>query len=79
MIFWAVLGLVVIGVLFSWLQFRRVIGTKKGESTGIGGEIEVAMTGFRIASPVLGVLILGLSLGFFYLYLQFVYPIIEIK
>ncbi len=37
------------------------------------------MTGFRIASPVLGVLILGLSLGFFYLYLQFVYPIIEIK
>jgi hypothetical protein len=31
-----------------------------------------------VSSPVLGVIILVISLGFFYLYLVYVYPISEI-
>jgi hypothetical protein len=39
--------------------------------------IELSTGGLKISSPVLGVIILGLSLAFFYLYLVYVYPIAE--
>jgi cation transport ATPase len=42
-------------------------------------ELELGPTGIKITSPVLGVVILGLSLGFFYLYLKYVYPITNIS
>jgi hypothetical protein len=41
-------------------------------------EIEASLQGFRVSSPVLGVIILALSFLFFYLYLKYVYPINEI-
>jgi hypothetical protein len=37
--------------------------------------IEAGKSGFKISSPVLGVIILTLSLAFFYLYLVHVYPV----
>jgi hypothetical protein len=40
-------------------------------------EITASIKGIRVSSPVLGVLILVISLAFFYLYLSFVYPIQE--
>lgn len=39
--------------------------------------LEATSGGIKLSSPVLGVIILGLSLLFFYLYLNFVYPIQE--
>jgi hypothetical protein len=40
--------------------------------------LEASATGIKLSSPVLGVIILALSLAFFYLYLVHVYPIEEI-
>lgn len=40
--------------------------------------IEASTSGLKVSSPVLGVIILSISLLFFYLYLAFVYPIHEI-
>jgi hypothetical protein len=42
-----------------------------------GTSLELSTTGLKVSSPVLGVVILALSLGFFYLYLVYAYPIQE--
>jgi len=76
-IFFVVLGLVVVGVVFAWLQFRR--GMKEPPAAGQPDhELELSAKGIKVSSPVLGVVILALSLAFFYLYLVYVYPITEI-
>jgi hypothetical protein len=41
-------------------------------------EFEASAKGIKVSSPVLGVIILVISLAFFYLYLVYVYPISEI-
>jgi hypothetical protein len=41
----------------------------------IKNEIEISPTGAKVSTPVVGVIILTLSLAFFYLYLKFVFPI----
>jgi hypothetical protein len=41
----------------------------------VSGTIEASAAGLKVTTPVLGVIILTLSLLFFYLYLKFVYPI----
>lgn len=71
-IFFLVVALVVIGVYFAWLQFRYQI--EKGfeaEAT----KLELSGASLKVSSSVLGVIILSLSLAFFYLYLRHVYPI----
>jgi hypothetical protein len=37
--------------------------------------IEVSPTGAKVTTPVVGIVILTLSLAFFYMYLHFVFPI----
>jgi hypothetical protein len=64
--------LVLAGLGFSWMQFRR------GWSDGLESEMELSAAGIKIRSSVLGVIILVVSLAFFYLYLVYVYPIAEI-
>jgi len=78
-IFWVVLGLVAIGVYFAWLQFARAMAIRPtaGEP-GPTHSIELSVGGIKVSSPVLGVIILTLSLAFFYLYLVHAYPIQEI-
>ena len=88
--FYVVIFLVLAGVYFSGIQFHRslaqkrprvgadkdvteVVSTGKEEIT----EITASIKGIRVSSPVLGVLILVISLAFFYLYLAYVYPIQE--
>lgn len=39
--------------------------------------VELSPTGIKVSSPILGVIILTLSLAFFYLYLVYVYPITD--
>ncbi|MGC1300604.1 MAG: hypothetical protein WA869_36715 [Alloacidobacterium sp.] len=68
-IFYVVIFLVLMGVLFSWLQFKAA--AFKGESE----ELDASMKGVKITSSTLGVVILVLSMCFFYLYLRYVYPI----
>jgi hypothetical protein len=41
-------------------------------------ELEISKSGVKVSSPILGVIILVISLAFFYLYLVYVYPIEEI-
>lgn len=83
-IFYSVLFLVLTGVGFSGIQFYRSMRESVGPAPDGGGDdeagvshIELSTGGLKISSPVLGVIILGLSLAFFYLYLVYVYPIAE--
>ncbi|MCP4430819.1 MAG: hypothetical protein GY806_07575 [Gammaproteobacteria bacterium] len=71
-ILFVVLTLVGMGLYFAWVQFQ------KGETLEAQNKIELSAEGVKVSSPVLGVIILALSLGFFYLYLVHVYPIQEI-
>jgi hypothetical protein len=76
MIFVVVLVLVLAGLFFAWLQFRR--GASKRDGSDPAHEVAIGPSGVKVSSPVLGVVILTLSLAFFYLYLIYVYPIQEI-
>jgi hypothetical protein len=72
-IFWVVISLVAIGIYFAARQFAlglRAAGAPDAEAT----ELTASLGGVRVRSPVLGVIILVISFAFFYLYLQFVYP-----
>lgn len=73
-IFIVVIAIVLIGLYFSWLQFHAE-GMK---GAGLSTSVEGSKDSFKISSPVLGVIILVLSLAFFYLYLVHVYPISEV-
>lgn len=78
-IFAVVTFLVWTGIYFSWLQFKIDLNKKpdeKGDQKN--STIEASTSGIKVSSPVLGVIILVISLLFFYLYLQHVYPIEEI-
>ena len=68
-IFFVVIFLVLVGVVFSWLQFKAA--AYKGESEAL----DASMQGVKITSSTLGVIILVLSMCFFYLYLRYVYPV----
>ena len=85
-IFVIVILLVLAGVYFSGVQFH--IGLKERRAEAISSsasseeepvtEFEASMQGIKISSSTLGVIILVISLAFFYLYLVFVYPVEEI-
>jgi len=68
-ILFVVLVLVGMGLYFAWVQFHS---GSRDESVN---ELNISMDGIKVSSPVLGVIILTLSLAFFYLYLVHVYPI----
>ncbi len=73
--------LVCAGIYFAAVQFHRGLGRKSGPRTGEGEErteFVASVKGIKVSSPVLGVVILVISLAFFYLYLVYVYPIEDI-
>lgn len=77
-IFYVVILLVFVGVLFSGVQFfkgYRERGQDKTSAAEYQTELEISTKGIKVSSPVLGVIILVISLAFFYLYLVHVYPI----
>jgi hypothetical protein len=90
-IFFVVIFLVLTGVYFSGVQFhssmrqKHVIGpaTKDGAAVMAAiekseiTEVEASLKGIKVSSPILGVIILVISFMFFYLYLLFVYPIVD--
>lgn len=78
-IFVIVVFLVGIGIYFSWAQFTAGMQENQAkQTTPAETTIEATPSGIKVSSPVLGVIILVISLLFFYLYLVYVYPIEEI-
>lgn len=80
LIFGVVVLLVLAGIVFAWLQFKSGLDKKnsEGETGKAVTEFEASTGGIKVSSPVLGVIILVISLAFFYLYLVHVYPIEDI-
>lgn len=88
-IFWTVLFLVFAGVAFSAVQFyvglRHPLQSKAGSvkeetaSDTASSEFEASLTGIKFKSSILGLLILAMSMVFFYLYLKYVYPISNVS
>ena len=80
--FWVVIVLVFSGIAFAGLQFYIAMKERKLRSKlppmDLGTQLEAGKDGIKVSSPVLGVIILVISLLFFYLYLAYVYPITEI-
>jgi len=89
-IFIVVLFIVFTGLAFSAWQFyitmhhvrikQALILQNKDAGTdnpvdGLKSDIEISTSGVKVNSSVLGVIIIALSLAFFYLYLAYVYPI----
>jgi hypothetical protein len=86
-IFWGVLLLVATGVFFSAAQFYlglRQLASRTPETTDetkepradlATSEFEATLHGIKLKSSVLGLLILAMSMVFFYLYLSYVYPV----
>jgi len=77
--FWAsiiifVLVITAVG-LGLWMSFLHFYEGRKGG----GGKMKVSREGVEVSSPVIGLMILVVSLAFFYLYLTQVYPIVEVK
>lgn len=77
-IFFVVNLLVFAGIYFAAVQFhsglRRNIKGQPQESEE-ATEFVLTLKGFKVRSQVLGVIILTISLAFFYLYLAYVFPI----
>jgi hypothetical protein len=68
--FWLTIAMVAAGLLFSGAQL--FVGLKWPETT-------FKFAGLEISSSVVGLVILAMSLTFFYLYLVYVYPISQIS
>ena len=77
-IFATVIMLVGSGVVFAAIQFRAGMKRTRSAEPDAATEIDLSAGSVKVSSPVLGVIILVISLGFFYLYLVYVYPISEI-
>jgi hypothetical protein len=75
-IFATVILLVASGIVFAAIQFRA--GLKRPRAASDATQIDLSAGSIKVSSPVLGVIILVISLAFFYLYLVYVYPISEV-
>ncbi len=83
-IFVAVISLVAGGVFFSGVQFFRAPRPTTAARPQADDspeprliEFDASLEGIRVKSSVLGVVILAISLAFFYLYLRYVYPVVD--
>ena len=76
-IFVVVLLLVLAGIYFAAIQFHAGLRRRDGADPASPEETELSLSlsEVKVRSPVLGVIILTISLAFFYLYLVHVYPI----
>lgn len=74
-IFVVVILLVLAGIYFAAVQFHVALATAKSLPEQ---KVEISAKGIIVNSSVLGVVILCLSLAFFYLYLVHIYPIRDV-
>lgn len=78
-IFYMVLLLVLCGLIFSGIQFYIAFSGSKKRIVVPDTSIKASLTGVEVSSSLLGILLLTLSLAFFYLYLVKVYPLVSIE
>jgi len=71
-IFVVVVFLVIAGVVFAALQFRQ--GLRRHGQNNVD-TVELSWGRAKVTSSTMGIIILTLSMGFFYLYLKYVYPV----
>ncbi len=88
-IFWVILLIVFAGLAFSAVQFyvglhhplesrAKADGKEAAPTEECISEFEATLQGIKLKSSVLGLIILAMSMVFFYLYLKYVYPITNI-
>ena len=76
MIFIAVLIIMFAGLYFSFIQFKHSVSKDfKLPDSEIKTNLKVSINSIEITSSIIGLIILIISLIFFYLYLKEVYPI----
>lgn len=79
LIFGLVTILLLSGLLFSAIQFRIALKNVKKKSLNTSDTtFKASLAGIEVSSSILGVIILAISLGFFYLYLTNVYPLVSL-
>lgn len=92
-IFFIVIGIVLTGLYMAYLQFliyKKIVMSQlsrqpKDDTSADNPEkilqtdMEISDKGLKINTAVIGVIILAISLGFFFLYLKYVYPIILVN
>lgn len=71
-IFFIVLVIVFSGLYFSFIQFKNSLSIKKEIPSS---SMKISMSGIEISSSIVGLFTLLISLIFFYLYLEKVYPV----
>lgn len=88
-IFWMVITIMFFGLIFSAIQFyismlnakhqiqNKVQSETDKEETPGPTTLKISLSGLEVNSSVLGIIILVISLAFFYLYLVHVYPVKE--
>lgn len=77
--FGLVVAITVAGLYFSWLQFMAAHRSDGDHSATLASELELSGKGIKVSSPVLGVIILTISIGFFYLFVRHIYPIEAVR
>ena len=78
--FFLVVFIVLSGLVFSAMQFYVTVQSAQRLKAPLvlnDSNIKVSGEGIEITSSILGVIILGLSIVFFFLYIKYVYPIKE--
>lgn len=77
-IFILVVLLVLSGLIFSAIQFYIALKSAKRKGTLPDTSLKASLSGVEVSSSVLGVIILSISIVFFYLYLTKVYPLVSL-
>jgi hypothetical protein len=79
-IFWMVNMVVIVGILFAAVQFYVSMkpNSLNGNADRAQMEFEASTTGFKIKSSILGVIILAMSITFYYLFLAYAYDVKEL-
>lgn len=78
-IFVLVIIVVLSGLVFSALQFRNALKHSNKKNTVSDTTVKASLAGIEVSSSILGVIILTLSIVFFYLYLTRVYPVVLVN
>jgi hypothetical protein len=78
LIFVLVSILVLSGLIFSAIQFYIALKSVKRKGALPDTSVKASLSGIEVSSSVLGVIILTLSIVFFFLYLTRVYPLVSL-
>lgn len=78
LIFLLVITVVLVGLVFSAIQFYIALKSVHRKGSFTDTSLKASLSGVEVSSSVLGVIILTLSIVFFYLYLTNVYPLVSL-